>query len=104
MDQSLERPDHVGRRAGLGRLVVAHLEVAAHAGGEVDHHVGVAAADAVDDFAVELHIAAALAGLGVAHMEWAMAAPAFAASIAASAICLGVTGTCRSCPRYRRRR
>ena len=68
MGQALDRADHIGRRAGLGRLVVAHFEIAAHAGGEIDHHVGVAAADALDHFAVELDIAAALAGLGIAHM------------------------------------
>src|SRR5882724_1718436 len=69
MDEPLERSHHVRRRAGLGRLVVPHLEVATHAGGEIDHHVGAAAADALDDFAVEGGIAAALAGLGIAHVD-----------------------------------
>jgi len=57
--ESLGGARHVGadlvERQGL--LVPAEHEVAAHAGREVDHHVDVGGADAVDDLGVELGVA-----------------------------------------------
>ncbi len=61
---------HVGalglqRQRPLGR---AEHHVAAHAGGEVEHHVDLCVADALGHLAIERHVAARLAGLGIAHM------------------------------------
>jgi hypothetical protein len=42
--------------------------VAAHAGSQVQHHIDVCRADALGYFAIKVHVAARLAGLGVAHM------------------------------------
>ncbi len=69
MRQALQRADQVGAGAELQRLLAAtDFQVAAHAGGEVDDHVGVALADALDHLAVQRHVAARLAGLRIAHM------------------------------------
>ena len=66
----------VGGAAHVGALLVERQRrfrrtehhVAAHAGGEVQHHVDIGVADALGHFAVEMDVAARLAGLGVAHM------------------------------------
>ena len=71
MLQALGGAGHVG--AGVVRrqrlLGAAEHEVAAHAGGEVEHDVDLGVADALDDLAVELGAPRALAGLGVAHVD-----------------------------------
>ena len=54
---------------GEGRILAAEHEVAAHAGGQVEHDVDVGGADPLDDLAVERRVAAALAGLGVADVD-----------------------------------
>ena len=51
-----------------GRLARADLQVAAHAGGEVDDDLGVRLADALDHLAIEGHVATRLAGGRIAHM------------------------------------
>ena len=71
MREPLGGARHVGagrdrRERRLGR---AEHEVAAHAGGQVQHDVDAGGADALDHLAIELRIARALAGLGVAHMD-----------------------------------
>ena len=52
----------------LGLLAGADLEIAAHAGGQVDDDVAVALADALDHLPVEMDAAGALAGLRIADM------------------------------------
>ena len=79
--------------AGSGASRAAEHEVAAHAGGEVEDDVDVGGAHALDDLAVQRRVARPLAGRGSRTWMCATAAPARAASIAASAICSGVTGT-----------
>ena len=69
MDQALVRTDHVGARPADARVAVARHPVAAHAGGQVDHHVRIAVAHPLDRLAEQLGIAAALAGLRVAHVQ-----------------------------------
>ena len=71
MEEPLDRADEIGACASLnfiGLFAGADLEIAAHAGGEVDDDVLVLGADALDDFAIEMDAAGALAGLGIAHM------------------------------------
>jgi hypothetical protein len=46
----------------------AEYQIAAHAGGQVDHHVGVGGTDAIDDRAVILRIARRGAGVRIAHV------------------------------------
>ena len=97
MVEALGGAGHVGA-GGVGRqrrLVAAEHEIAAHAGGEVDHDVDAGGADAVDDLAVELGVARRRCrsrdrARGCARRP----RPPLAASIAESAICSGVTGTC----------
>ena len=77
------------------RLGAAEYEVAAHAGGEVEHHVDARGADAVDDLACTARGRAAPRPVsGSRTWMCTTAAPASAASIADSAISPGVTGTC----------
>ena len=65
------------------RLVAAEHQVAAHAGGEVDHHVDTGGADALDDLRVQVRVAGALArSSGSRTWMCTTAAPASAASIA----------------------
>ena len=59
-------PGGVGRKR---RVAAAEHEIAAHAGGEVEHDVDVRRAHALDHLAVERDVAAALAGLGIAHVD-----------------------------------
>lgn len=67
--QAGQRADQVGIGPELhGVLAATDLQVAAHAGGEVDDDVDVGLADALHHFAVQGHIAAELAGLWVAYM------------------------------------
>ena len=65
-----DRADEIG--IGLvelpRRFASTNLDIAAHAGGEVDDHCLVLRADAVDDLGIELDIAGTLAGLGIADM------------------------------------
>jgi hypothetical protein len=69
MGDPVGRADHVGAGAGRqGGLGAAQHQVAAHAGGQVQHHVDLRRADALGDLAVECHVAGGLAGLGVAHV------------------------------------
>ncbi len=64
--QTLGRTGHVGGRVERQRRFdSAEHEIAAHAGGEVDHDVGARRADALDDLPVQRRIAAALARLRV---------------------------------------
>ena len=71
MREPLAGAGHVGAGGidGERRLGRAEHEVAAHAGREVQHDVDARGADALDHLAIELRIAGALAGLGVAHMD-----------------------------------
>jgi hypothetical protein len=70
MLQALLRADQVGPRAELERLFArSDVEIAAHAGGQVDDHVSAGGADAVDHLGIELHVARALAGLRIAHVH-----------------------------------
>ena len=69
--QALGRADQVGG-GGVdrqGRLVAPEHEVPAHAGGEVEHDVHPGGADLVHDLLVELGVAGAVAGLGIAHVD-----------------------------------
>ena len=54
--------------SGSGAFGRAEHHVAAHAGGQVQHHVDIGVADALGHLAVEDDVAARLAGFGVAHM------------------------------------
>ncbi len=85
--------------SGSGLLDRAEHHVAAHTGGELEHHVDIRIADALGHLTVERDVAARLARLGVAHMAMHDRGARLAASIAESAICLGERGTCglRSC-------
>ena len=66
--QALQRADHVGAGTADGRVLVQGIPVAAHAGGQVDHHVGLAVADPLDHLAVERDVARRRPGLRVAHV------------------------------------
>ena len=68
MGQALQWTDHVAALGGDRRIILVGNEIAAHAGGQVEDHIGVAFADALDDLAVERHITRALAGFRVAYM------------------------------------
>ena len=71
MVESLGGAGHVGA-VGVDRqhlLVAAQYQVAAHAGGEVEHDVDARGADALDRLGVELGGAGALAGLRVADVD-----------------------------------
>ena len=57
------------RRRRERRVGAAEHEVAAHAGGQVEHDVDVGRAHALDDLAVQRRIARALAGLRVADVD-----------------------------------
>ena len=88
-------------RARAARDLRSGTQIAAHPGGQVDDHIGVAVAHPIDHFLEQLWIARRLPVSGSRTWIWATAAPALAASIAASAICFGRTGTCGlrpSCP------
>ncbi len=71
MGEALGGAGHVG--AGLGgrqrRFGRAEREIAAHAGGEVEHHVDAESADVLDDLGVEIGVARGLAGGGVADVD-----------------------------------
>ena len=87
--------------SGLRRqqlLVATQHQVAAHAGREVDHHVDVGVADALDHLGVQLGGRGAHARLGIAHVDVHHRRAGPAASMAESAICAGVTGTCGLLP------
>ena len=45
------------------------VQVAAHARGRVDHHVDAAVAQPLDDLAVERHLARAVAGARIPHVD-----------------------------------
>ena len=79
------------RPSRIGRI---EEEVAAHAGGQVDDDVGAGRADAArPPRGRASSVARALAGLGIAHVaDGRSRRRPLAASIAASAICAGVTG------------
>ena len=71
MGETLGRADHVGaggveRQGGLAR---AEDDVSAHAGGEVQDHVGAGVADALHHLAVERQGARRAAGLGIADVD-----------------------------------
>ena len=84
-------PRGVERQRLLG---AAEHQVAAHAGGQVQHHVDVGAAHPLDHLAVERHVArAARRWPGRARGCGRWPRRPRAASIAESAICSGVTGT-----------
>ena len=62
-------PRHVGfGRHAIHRLGSVKHQIAAHAGGQVQDHIGAAVANALGDFAVKRKVARRLAGFGVAHM------------------------------------
>ena len=67
--QALDRSHHVGSRTRHGRIVRARHPVAAHAGGEVDHHVGVTCPHPLHDVTEQRRVPAPLAGLGVADVD-----------------------------------
>ncbi len=71
MRQPLARADHVGPRGVERERMFAGAEddVAPHPGGEIEDHVDARGADALDDLAIEGHVAGRLAGRGVAHMD-----------------------------------
>ena len=71
MEQPLHRADHVGARRieREGVLARAEHDIAAHSGGQIDHHIGIAGAHPLHHFAVKRHIAAALASFRIAHMD-----------------------------------
>jgi hypothetical protein len=66
---ALGRPAQDGIRAGLRWVLVVVKEACAGAGGEIDQHVGILGADAVDRFLVERLVHAGLGGLGIAHVD-----------------------------------
>ena len=68
VDQAFLRAHHVGAGAARGRILLARIEIAAHAGGQVDDHIGFAVADALDDLGVELGAPARRAAVGFAHV------------------------------------
>jgi hypothetical protein len=90
--------------SGKGAFDIPEDHVAAHAGGQVQDDVDIRRADAVGDFPVEIVAAAGGPGFRIADMAVDDAAPALAASIAESAICLGERGTWRDLRSYRRSR
>ena len=55
-------------RGAVHRFGPVELQVAPHPGGQVQHHIGAAVADALGQFAVQGGVAGGLAGLGVAHV------------------------------------
>ena len=71
MRQPFGGADHIG--ADLGRrqrpLGAAQRQVAAHAGSEVDDDIDARPLDEVHDLLIERHVARALAGFGIAHMD-----------------------------------
>jgi hypothetical protein len=58
-----------GVGAGLRRVLLVMEEARARAGGQVDEHVGVLLADALDRLPVERLVHAGLGGLGIAHVD-----------------------------------
>ena len=69
MSQAGQRADQIGVGTELhGVFAAADLQVAAHAGGEVDDDVDVGLTDALHHFAVQRHVTAELAGVRVAYM------------------------------------
>ena len=69
MGQAGQRAHQVGIGPELhGILAATDLQVATHAGGEVDDDVDVGLADALHHFAVQRDVATELAGLGVAYV------------------------------------
>ena len=97
MHEPLARTRQIGAlgiASGSGALGAAEHEVAAHPGGQVDHDVDVGRADPLDHLAVQLGVARALAGLGVAHVDVDdRRAGLGGLDRRQSAICSGVTGT-----------
>ena len=71
MSQPLARPRHVGavRVEGEGMLAGAEHQVAAHAGGEVEDHVGPGPADPLHRLAEEGRVAGAPPRLGVPDVD-----------------------------------
>ena len=67
--EALERPDQVGIGSRDFRVVSTKLEIAAHAGGQIDDDIRIAAAKMFDDFSIELGVAAPLAGIRIAYMD-----------------------------------
>jgi hypothetical protein len=69
--QPLRGARHVGRVRvqGQWRVLATEHQVATHARGQVQHHVHVRRTDALHDLAVERHVARALAGGWVAHVD-----------------------------------
>ncbi|MNE45198.1 hypothetical protein D3C80_1394720 [compost metagenome] len=69
MGQASQRADQVGVEAEIhGAFTRADFQVATHAGGQVDDDVHVGLANTLHHFTVQRHIAAELAGFGVADM------------------------------------
>ena len=69
MRQAVARSHQVGVLPKLRRcLVGTDDQVAAHAGGEVDHYIDLGVTDAGDHFSVKRHVAAALARYRIAHV------------------------------------
>jgi hypothetical protein len=62
---------HVGADGGNGQRLLdrAEREVAAHAGGEVDHDVDIAGPDTLDDLGVQARVARRLTRERVAHVD-----------------------------------
>ena len=71
MIEAFGRSGHVGA-VGVERqhlLVATEHQVAAHARSQVDHHVDVGVADALDRLGVELGRPRTAARLGIAHVD-----------------------------------
>lgn len=63
------RADQVGAGTECQRVLArADFQIAAHARGQVQYHVDPGGADAVDDLAVQIDVAAAMTGFRVAYM------------------------------------
>jgi hypothetical protein len=62
---------------GKGGLDAAEHQVAAHAGGEVEHDIDIGRADALGDLAEQVAPARGGPGLGIAHMAMDDGGPGF---------------------------